>query len=208
MSTRYAIMALLDRRPMYGYELKLEFEMEIGNHWSLNFGQVYLTLESLEKQGLVKHRVVPGTDAPDKKVFKLSAAGRKKLAEWFKSPVEQTKGLRDEFYVKFMLGLTSPLIEVEEIVLSQKKFVLQKLHEYTNLKRQADHAGELSRVMLLDLALLRAEAEIRWLEMCEARLEKLKIEKSGMSLEARLRPPGKTPEAGRKGSKLAGVTEE
>lgn len=191
MSIRHAILALLDRRPMYGYELKQEFEMEVGRHWSLNFGQIYLTLESLEKQGLVKHKVVRGADAPDRKVFKITATGRNNLADWFKGPVEPVKGLRDEFYVKFMLSLTSPLVEVEDVVLAQKRFVLQKLHEYTNLKRQAEPTTQLTWIMLLDLALLRTEAEIRWLEMCEARLKKLKIDKSKKNRKVASQPPVK-----------------
>lgn len=183
MSVKHALLALLDNRSMYGYELRQEFESEIGDHWTLNFGQVYLTLESLEKHGLVKYRVVPGESAPDRKVYKITAEGRRNLADWFHAPVESQKGLRDEFYLKFMLGLNSPRVDIAEIVLTQKQSVLHKLHEYTKLKREAGRAGDIAKVMLLDLVLLRAEADIRWLDMCEVRLDKLM--KTGRSMPER-----------------------
>ncbi len=180
MSIKHAILALLEERPMYGYELKKQFESQIGTHWSLNFGQIYLTLESLEKKGLVEHEIVEQYAAPDRKVIRLTKAGTVELKEWFTSPMEQMKGLKDQFYLKLILSLTSSLVATKDVILDQKRFTLQKLHEYTTRKRKANQAQELEMLLLLDLAIFRAEADIRWLETCEARLLKLKPNKKAL----------------------------
>lgn len=173
MSTRFALLALLEQKPMHGYDLRRRFENRIGNHWSLNFGQVYLTLEALEKQRLIKHEVVSGSDAPDRKLYTITNEGLSKLAEWYTSPVESTKGLKDEFYLKLVLGFTTKTASIDKIVDKQKRFCLQKLHELTQLKRQAQEAKDIARVLLLDLVVFRTEAELRWLEMTEERIKDL-----------------------------------
>jgi hypothetical protein len=61
MSVKHALLALLDQRPMYGYQLKSEFEARVGQAWPLNIGQVYTTLVRLERDELVAAE--PVTDA-------------------------------------------------------------------------------------------------------------------------------------------------
>ncbi|MCK9904524.1 PadR family transcriptional regulator [Parafrankia colletiae] len=53
MSVRNGLLALLAERPMYGYQLRAEFETRTGSTWPLNIGQVYTTLRRLERDGLV-----------------------------------------------------------------------------------------------------------------------------------------------------------
>lgn len=172
MAVKYALLALLDRRPMYGYELKSEFAGEIGAHWSLNFGQVYTTLTKLEKSGLVVHKSVPGQNAPERKIYHITKGGQQALTEWFLTPIDKIESFKDEFYVKLMLSLTGA-IDADQVLLTQKKAVYQKLHELNKLKQTANVDLQLPWVFLLDLAILHAEADIRWLEMCEARLDRL-----------------------------------
>jgi hypothetical protein len=54
MSVRQALLTLLDEEPMYGYQLRAEFEARTGATWPLNVGQVYTTLTRLERDGLVR----------------------------------------------------------------------------------------------------------------------------------------------------------
>jgi DNA-binding PadR family transcriptional regulator len=172
MSVKFAILGLLDRRPMYGYELKEEFETEIGPHRSLNFGQIYSTLARLEEKGLVSHHLIDQQNAPDRKVYRLTSAGKKELGRWFVSPIDKIDSFKDEFYIKLMLSLTSEA-DPHQVLHIQKKAYFHKLHELNKLKSSTDAGIQLPRVLLLDLAISHAEADIRWLEMCETRLARL-----------------------------------
>ena len=60
MSVKQALLALLEQGPMYGYQLRSEFEERTGATWPLNVGQVYTTLARLERD-----RLVEGTGADD-----------------------------------------------------------------------------------------------------------------------------------------------
>ncbi len=54
MSVRHALLALLSEGPKYGRRLRQEFEVRTGEMWPLNVGQVYTTLQRLERDGLVE----------------------------------------------------------------------------------------------------------------------------------------------------------
>ena len=56
MSVKHAFLGILSEKPRHGYDLKQAFEAKLGDFWSLNFGQVYTTLERLRKDGLVEPR--------------------------------------------------------------------------------------------------------------------------------------------------------
>ena len=54
VSVRHALLALLSEGPKYGLQLREEFEARTGEVWPLNVGQVYTTLQRLERDGLVE----------------------------------------------------------------------------------------------------------------------------------------------------------
>src|SRR5688572_1583616 len=53
MSVRQSLLAILDQAPCYGYQLRTEFDRRTGSTWPLNVGQIYSTLDRLERDGLV-----------------------------------------------------------------------------------------------------------------------------------------------------------
>jgi len=73
MSVRQALLALLEQRPMYGYQLRSEFERRTGSTWPLNVGQVYTTLTRLERDGLVSGH---GDDGEGHVIYEVTGAGR------------------------------------------------------------------------------------------------------------------------------------
>ena len=76
---RYAVLALLARASLHGYELKAAFERLLGGTWTLNIGQVYTVLAKLEADGLVECRVEPQDKVPDRKVYSLTEKGEAQL---------------------------------------------------------------------------------------------------------------------------------
>ena len=179
MSIRQALLTLLDEQPMYGYQLRTEFEARTGGTWPLNVGQVYTTLTRLERDGLVESA---GSDDEGHGFYALTELGRAEVARWFTTPVERDRPPRDELAIKLALAVTVPGVDVRAVIQAQRTDTVRALQEYTRLKAQANDA-DLAWLLVLDSLVFQAEAEVRWLDHCEARL-------------ARHRPvPGRTAKA-------------
>ena len=83
MSIRHSLLALLQDKPRYGYQLRVEFEDRTGSAWPLNIGQVYTTLDRLERDGLVRN---DGGDGEGHVVYSITDAGRSEVTGWFQAP--------------------------------------------------------------------------------------------------------------------------
>ncbi len=183
MSVRNALLALLEQGPRYGYQLRAEFEHHTGGTWPLNVGQVYTTLARLERDGLVEGR---GEDGEGHVVYVVTEAGRREVEDWFTSPVPRTQPPRDELAIKLALAVTVPGVDVGAVIQQQRSATMTALQDYTRLKRQAssapadgsDGSAELAWGLVLDSLVFAAEAEIRWLDHCEARLRRAALERT------------------------------
>jgi DNA-binding PadR family transcriptional regulator len=183
VSVRNALLALLEQGPRYGYQLRAEFEHHTGGTWPLNVGQVYTTLARLERDGLVEGR---GEDGEGHVVYVVTDAGRREVTEWFTSPVARTQPPRDELAIKLALAVTVPGVDVGAVIQQQRSATMTALQDYTRLKRQAsagpaqgagDGTAELAWGLVLDSLVFGSEAEIRWLDHCEARLRRAAAER-------------------------------
>ncbi|MGW5364807.1 PadR family transcriptional regulator [Actinopolymorpha pittospori] len=166
MSIRHGLLALLDSGPKYGYQLRTEFEQATGATWPLNIGQVYTTLSRLERDGFVAGN---GADDEGRIRYEVTEAGRTELAQWLATPVSRQPRPRDELAIKLALALTVQGADVRSIVQKQRTATVRALQEYTRLKRDADE-GDLSWLLVVESMIFQAEAEVRWLDHCEARL--------------------------------------
>ncbi len=174
MSVKQALLALLEQGPMYGYQLRAEFEHRTGSTWPLNVGQVYTTLARLERDGLVAGA---GADDEGHVIYALTPDGRGEVSAWFTTPVPRTQPPRDELAIKLALAVTVPGVDVPRVIQQQRTATIRALQDYTRLKRSgraADPTGpaDLAWSLVLDSLVFDAEAEIRWLDHCEARLRR------------------------------------
>jgi DNA-binding PadR family transcriptional regulator len=171
MTVRNALLALLEQGPMYGYQLRAEFERRTGATWPLNVGQVYTTLSRLERDRLVEGT---GVDEEGHVMYVATAAGREEAAAWFTTPVARTQPPRDELAIKLALAVTVPGVDVGRVIQQQRSATMTALQDYTRLKRAATGSGEhdLAWSLVLDSLVFAAEAEIRWLDHCEARVRR------------------------------------
>jgi DNA-binding PadR family transcriptional regulator len=167
MSVKYGLLALLERGPMHGYQLRVAFEESTGGTWPLNIGQVYTTLSRLERDELVGP--LPKSEE-GQRPYRITDAGRAELALWFTTPISRTDRPRDELAIKLALALTTPAVDVRAVVQAQRGATMRTLQEYTRLKARADQPADLSWRLVLDAMLFQAEAEVRWLDHCEASL--------------------------------------
>jgi DNA-binding PadR family transcriptional regulator len=164
MSIRYGLLALLERGPRYGYQLRAEFEDSTGGTWPLNIGQVYTTLNRLERDGLV--HPLPENEG-GQRPYEITDAGRAELTLWFATPLARADRPRDELSIKLALAITTPGVDVRQVVQTQRTATMRALQEYTRLKRDD---GDLPWRLVLDAMIYQSEAELRWLDHCESAL--------------------------------------
>ncbi len=169
MAIKYGLLALLERSPMYGYQLRQEFESSTGATWPLNIGQVYTTLARLERDGLVEPVPDGGDDDENRAVYQLTEAGHAEVTRWFVSPVVATDRPRDELAIKIALALTTPGVDVGTVLQTQRTATLRNLQDLTRQKMVAG-AADAAWLLVLDSMIFRAEAEVRWLDHSETRL--------------------------------------
>ena len=199
MSVRQSLLALLDLQPMYGYQLRTEFEQRTGATWPLNIGQVYTTLGRLERDGLV---VVHGDDDAGHTTYAITDAGREEVRQWFVTPVGREAPPRDELAIKLALAVSVPGVDVHAVVQTQRTATVQALQEYTRLKHRAGDGaaaapGELAWLLVLDALVFQAEAEVRWLDHCESRLLRASRHRSASAAAEPAPAPADRAEVGR-----------
>ena len=165
MSVRHGLLALLERGTRYGYQLRTEFESATGGTWPLNIGQVYTTLSRLERDGLV--RALPESDG-GQRPYEITDDGRVELTLWFATPVEPADRPRDELAIKLALALTTPGVDVRAVVQTQRTATVRQLQELTRLKAADPTVDDLAWRLVLEAMVFRTEAEVRWLDHCEA----------------------------------------
>ncbi len=174
MSVRYAVLGLLSDRQMHGYELKTTFDRVTGGFWQLNFGQIYSTLDRLEREGLVERCVEVETDDDDKKVFRITTRGRSRLDDWLLEPVAQPRALRDDMFVRLLFADHGSLHSIMRMIARHKDVYELEARKLTKRKAELHRLGlgdaAVVTDLLMDAALFHAEAELRWLSHVEQKL--------------------------------------
>ncbi len=174
MSVRHAVLGLLAERPRHGYELRAAFQAVVGEeNWDVKPAQIYTTLARLEKGGLVIEDAVEQGAGPEKRIYAITPAGRRILKDWFVSGIE-LEHQRDEFFIKLMIGLVSGIADPYKLIHTQRNNLYQELHDITAHRNRADPQKELACILLLDKAVMHLEADLRWLDMVEARLDEIR----------------------------------
>lgn len=193
MSVKNALLGLLAHQPSHGYELHDAFEAMVGGeqNWDLKPAQVYSTLSRLEGQGLIVQESVEQDGGPEKRIYNLTPAGHHALERWFSVPVSSDHQ-RDEFFLKLMISLAAEDGDPRQVIYVQRASLYKELHTITARRSQADPRTELAHVLLLDQAVMHLEADLRWLEMVEARLDDIRRQPIP---EPEERPRGRPPKS-------------
>ena len=145
MSVPHALLALLSEGPKYGLRLQNEFESRTGEVWPLNVGQVYTTLQRLERDGLVE--TDDGEGERSQKRYRITSAGAHELADWLRTPPELVPPPRDELVIKVLVALQVQGTDVHEILQVHRRHVIEVMQGYTQIKAATgeDDAGASAR---------------------------------------------------------------
>ena len=179
MSVKYGLLGILAKKPQHGYELKRTFEQITGGFWELNYGQIYQTLDRLESDGFVTFTVEHEDNVPDKKVYEITHEGRDALRDWIDNPEPRPRPLRDELFIRLAVMTSGDVKSMIELLEAHQRIYLSKMSELTKAKSQlasdlpqGDAVPDaLIEDLLIDAALFHAEADVKWLEHCEAKLK-------------------------------------
>ena len=169
MAVREGLLALLADGPRNGHQLKVEFEATTGGIWPLNVGQVYTTLDRLARDGLVARAHGRVSDDAGGKRYELTSSGREALAAWWELVPADEPPPRDELMLKVLFAATRGTGHALDVITEQRTALLALLQSHRRASR-AGRSEELVATMVRDALIVRAEADLRWLDLCEARL--------------------------------------
>jgi DNA-binding PadR family transcriptional regulator len=169
LSVRHALLGLLSEGPKYGLQLREEFEAATGEVWPLNIGQVYTTLQRLERDGLVESDGA-GDDGPQKG-FRITSQGAGELARWLRTPPDLSSPPRDELVIKVLVALRLPGGSAHDVMQAHRRYLVELMQQWTRIKEQ--EAGfDLSLAVVVDAELFRLDAVIRWLDATDGRVKR------------------------------------
>ncbi|MGH2487894.1 MAG: PadR family transcriptional regulator [Ktedonobacterales bacterium] len=162
MSLKFGILGLLTEESLHGYEVKQRFEAMLGGTWEVNIGQVYSTLQRVERDGLVE--AVGERGDRGKQAYRLTNEGRRALEEWLAQPEAEPQELRQELFVKLLLIRRLANGNLRDLLLRQRRVYLQRLRDLAELERRMRREGRDDLALLLTGAVLHTEADLKWLD--------------------------------------------
>ncbi|WP_431952101.1 PadR family transcriptional regulator [Actinacidiphila sp. bgisy167] len=171
MSIGHTLLGLLESGPRHGYDLKRAFDDRFGHDRPLHYGQVYSTMARLLKHGLVEIDGIEAGGGPDRKRYAITEAGITDVEKWLGQPEKPEPYLQNTLYTKVVLALLTGR-SAADLLDTQRSEHLRLMRDLTERKRHGDFADQL----ICDHALFHLEADLRWLELTAARLDRLAAE--------------------------------
>jgi DNA-binding PadR family transcriptional regulator len=166
-------LALLAEGPKYGLQLREEFEARTGEVWPLNVGQVYTTLQRLERDGLVEAEN-DGDEGPQKG-FRITAEGVTELSHWLRTPPDLASPPRDELVMKVLVAVRVPDTDVHEVIQAHRRYLVELMQQWTRIKDD-EAEFDLNLALVVDAELFRLDAVVRWLDAAEGRLKRAAVD--------------------------------
>jgi DNA-binding PadR family transcriptional regulator len=173
MSVRHALLALLSEGPKYGLQLREEFEARTGEVWPLNVGQVYTTLQRLERDRLVESD--PTEQDGPQKGFRITAAGADELARWLRMPPDLASPPRDELVIKVLVALRLPGTDVRDVIQVHRRYLVELMQQWTRIK-DTEAEADMNLALVVDAELFRLDAVVRWLDTADGRIKRAAAE--------------------------------
>jgi DNA-binding PadR family transcriptional regulator len=191
MSVRHALLALLSEGPKYGLQLRQEFEERTGDVWPLNVGQVYTTLQRLERDGLIESDA--DSEAGPQKSFRLTDEGASELDEWLRTPPDLSSPPRDELVIKVLVASRIPGVDVHDVIQTHRRHVVELMQEWTRMKRAA-RSSDVNLALVVDAELFRLDSVTRWLDAADARFRRAGRDQAAAAPPVRKAAPTTTAE--------------
>jgi DNA-binding PadR family transcriptional regulator len=169
MSLAHAILGILQVEPMTGYDLKTRcFDTSIAHFWPADQAQIYRTLDKLAESGWVHSEVEIQQDRPNRKVYEITAEGRRELRRWLTTP-QPIHVYREAYLIQLFFAdelKNEEIIEQMEAQLADHRERLATYHAIPlpEIGEQGMDRNLSLQRLTLDLGIALEEAHIAWLE--------------------------------------------
>lgn len=181
MSLDHILLGIL-RTPASGYEIKQQFDQVFSHFWAADLPQIYRTLNRMEREGLLSAAAAASSKGPERRVYRVTAAGRRALKKWLTTdPVlatERIEYLAQTFFLGALEDDRAALSFMRELrdVLAKELATLQDIAaslaaadpSYPDLADRDEFYGQLT----LDLGLHKLATKVEWADRCIARIER------------------------------------
>jgi len=168
MSVRHALLALLTEGPKIGLRLREEFEERTGEVWPLNVGQVYTTLQRLERDGLIESNS-DDNDSPHKD-YRITGEGRQEVENWLRTPPSAIPP-RDDLVIKVLVAVGVPGVDLPAVLQTHRRRLVELMQTYTRMKEDA--LDDVRIALVVDAELFRLDALMRWLDAADVRMRSM-----------------------------------
>lgn len=181
MSLRFALLGLLARESLTGYDLTKRFDSTVGFFWSAKHSQIYPELASLTQEGLVTFELITQTSKPNKKVYTITEAGREALRSWVEQPCDR-RTVKDPLLMRiWVVGMVDPARALHHLRETRSEYERRVVAiREAEAQFQANRANvpdpdnvNLGSYMALRCGKLQVDAYYHWLEWAIAELETL-----------------------------------
>lgn len=169
---KYAILGLLSKEDMSGYDITSEFKKAIGQFWSAKHSQIYVELKKLLDEDSISQYIEMAGVKLEKKMYRLTTKGKEELKNWLLELDDNVETEKDVFALRLYFLKDFPKEEIPALFNHQLKLRTKKL---THLNEQFSilfevekdpiyfDAEELGHYLVLTKAISREESYICWL---------------------------------------------
>ena len=171
MSLKLGILGLLAEEPLHGYEVKSRFEAMVGHTWEVNIGQIYSTMQRLERDNLVEAAGERGDRG--KLAYKLTPLGQQTLDRWLSEPEAEPQQLHDDLFIKLALIRRLGNGNLQGLIDRQRRVYLQRIRDLSEVERRARAEKRPDLLLLIKGAVIHTEADMKWLDVCLEELSHL-----------------------------------
>jgi DNA-binding PadR family transcriptional regulator len=170
MSTGHILLGLLTERPKHGYELKREHDDRLPGVKPIAYGQVYATLQRLERDGKVAVHGTAQEGGPERIVYDITGDGRDEVRRWLAGVEPPAPYLSSALFTRIVLSLVTEG-SADGYLLRQRAAHLDRMRALTARKNAPGVSA--SEILAADYALQHLDADLRWLETARHRISEL-----------------------------------
>lgn len=171
---KYAILGLINRKPLTGYDITKEFNSGLVNFWYAKHSQIYPELKKLTDEGLISFETIIHGEKLEKKLYTITDSGKKALQKWLKKddPLEITP--KDIFRLKIYF---SDEMDNETLVnqfnsalskhLEKLEYLNNCMYELTkSIDVKDSNSSGFGDFIVLKGAIMREQTYIDWIREC------------------------------------------
>lgn len=175
MHAQNCLLGFLSQGPNYGYELKKMYDSFFGQTKPILPGQIYSTLSRLKRDGKVTDTAEPPEKAggPERIKYQITNSGSEYFQAWLRQPEQVNPYLQTTMYYKVVLALLNDT-DATQFLDAQRHSHIAQMRQLTQQRMASD--GDLATTLLIDNTIYHIEADLRWIELANSRISKLKEE--------------------------------